>query len=110
MSSPGGLIGGVPVTGLTEADQGLKGELMAVSTVPQLCNDVGVEKIHIGVREFKCMGASPPHDHPHIFLDMGGDNQIICPYCSTLYVHDARLAADQTDPPNAVHHEQAQPV
>ena len=35
------------------------------------------------------MGARPPHDHPHVYLDMGADSQILCPYCSTLYVHDA---------------------
>jgi hypothetical protein len=45
------------------------------------------------------MGARPPHDHPHVFLDMGADGQLLCPYCSTLYVFDARLAPDQTDPP-----------
>ena len=32
------------------------------------------------------MGARAPFDHPHVFLDMGADSQILCPYCSTLYV------------------------
>ncbi len=68
------------------------------SRIPHLANDQGVEKIAIGVREFQCMGARPPHDHPHVYLDMGADNQILCPYCSTLYVHDPRLAFDETDP------------
>ena len=27
--------------------------------------------IRVGVKEFMCMGASPPMDHPHIFIDMG---------------------------------------
>ena len=44
------------------------------------------------------MGARPPYDHPHVYLDMGADGQILCPYCSTLYVHDARLAPDATEP------------
>jgi hypothetical protein len=44
------------------------------------------------------MGARPPFDHPHIYLDMGADSQILCPYCSTLYVHNAGLAPAQTDP------------
>ena len=44
------------------------------------------------------MGARPPHDHPHVYLDMGAESQILCPYCSTLYIHDAALAADQTRP------------
>jgi uncharacterized Zn-finger protein len=77
--------------------------IMAGHGVPHFCNDVGVEKIHIGVREFNCMGAKPPHDHPHIYLDMGSDNQIVCPYCSTLYLHDPNLASDQSDPPYCLH-------
>lgn len=75
---------------------------MAGHIVPHLANDVGAEKIFIGVREFKCMGARPPVDHPHVFLDMGHDTQILCPYCSTLFVFDARLHADETDPTNAI--------
>ncbi len=72
---------------------------MATYGVPHFCNDIGVEKIHIGVKEFQCMGARPPADHPHVYLDMGSDNQIVCPYCSTLYVYDPNLGADQSDPP-----------
>lgn len=75
---------------------------MAAPTVPHFANDLGVEKIFIGVQEFKCMGARPPHDHPHVFLDMGADSQILCPYCSTLYVHDPRLGANDTQPPGCV--------
>ena len=32
--------------------------------------------------------AKPPFDHPHIFIDMGGDNKAICSYCSTRFVYD----------------------
>ena len=52
----------------------------------------------LGVKEFQCMGARPPHDHPHVYLDMGADSQILCPYCSTLYVHNSGLEPGQTDP------------
>ncbi|MCB1526782.1 MAG: zinc-finger domain-containing protein [Hyphomicrobiaceae bacterium] len=71
---------------------------MASSVVPHFANDKGVEKIFIGVKEFQCMGARPPYDHPHVFLDMGADGQILCPYCSTLYVHDPRLKPTESDP------------
>ncbi len=71
---------------------------MADRLVPHFANDQGVEKIHIGVREFQCMGARPPHDHPHVYLDMGSDDRILCPYCSTLYVFADRLEPGQTDP------------
>jgi uncharacterized Zn-finger protein len=71
---------------------------MAADIIPYFANDKGVEKIFIGVKEFKCMGARPPFDHPHVYLDMGSDSQLVCPYCSTLYIHDPRLRVDQSDP------------
>ena len=71
---------------------------MADQPTPQFHNDMGIPVIEIGAREFECIGATPPFDHPHIFLDMGGDTEIICPYCSTVYRRDDALAADETVP------------
>jgi uncharacterized Zn-finger protein len=71
---------------------------MAAHVVPHLANDDGVETVTVGVKEFQCMGARPPFDHPHVYLDMGADGQIICPYCSTLYVYDAALGPTETRP------------
>ena len=71
---------------------------MAGHVVPHFANDEGAETVRVGVKEFQCMGARAPFDHPHVYLDMGADSQIICPYCSTLYVHDPRLAATETEP------------
>ena len=64
---------------------------MAGGSIPHFQNDAGHPAIDIGVREFMCTGANPPFDHPHVFLDMGDDSEIICPYCSTLYRHDRSL-------------------
>lgn len=75
---------------------------MAAGVVPHFANDKGVEKIFVGVKELQCMGASAPFDHPHVFLDMGGDNQVLCPYCSTLYIHDGRLAATDSEPAGCI--------
>ena len=41
----------------------------------------------------------PPFDHPHVFLDMGDADEIICPYCSTLFRHDAGLDPHAARPP-----------
>jgi uncharacterized Zn-finger protein len=72
---------------------------MAERMVPHFHNDPGVSVIEIGAREFMCVGATPPFDHPHVFLDMGGADEIICPYCSTLYRFNASLGADAARPP-----------
>ena len=65
---------------------------MTEMIVPHFHNDPGVSVIEIGAREFMCVGATPPLDHPHVYLDMGGDNELICPYCSTLYRFDPTLS------------------
>jgi uncharacterized Zn-finger protein len=77
-------------------------DIMAQTLTPHFVNDQGVDRIKIGVKELQCMGASPPFDHPHVYLDMGAEGQIVCPYCSTLYVYDQALRATETDPPGCV--------
>ena len=72
---------------------------MADHVIPHFHNDAGVGVIEVGAREFMCIGARPPFDHPHIFLDMGGDDEIICSYCSTLYRFDPGLAPHAARPP-----------
>lgn len=71
---------------------------MADHVVPHFHNDPGAAAIEIGSKEFMCIGASPPFDHPHVFLDMGDAGEIICPYCSTLYRHDPSLGAGEARP------------
>jgi hypothetical protein len=44
------------------------------------------------------VGANPPFDHPHVYLDMGSDDEKVCPYCSTLYRYTPELAATETRP------------
>ncbi|SOE08345.1 uncharacterized Zn-finger protein [Hoeflea halophila] len=71
---------------------------MADHKIPHFQNDAGHAAIEIGVKEFMCVGANPPYDHPHVFLDMGADSEKICPYCSTLYKYNAALHGDDTVP------------
>ena len=71
---------------------------MAESVVPHFHNDLGVAAIEIGAKEFMCVGALPPFDHPHVFCDMGDDTEIVCPYCSTLYKYDPKLDPHQARP------------
>ncbi len=64
-----------------------------VTEYPKFKNDSGLPEIQIGVKQFKCTGVSAPHDHPHIYLDMGGTDSIICPYCATRFRYGADLGS-----------------
>jgi|TARA_B110000881_G_C18048117_1_gene258239 uncharacterized Zn-finger protein len=58
---------------------------MKNSKIPKITNDKGKKTIVVEYKKFKCLGAKPPHDHPHTFLDIGRKEDITCPYCGTLY-------------------------
>jgi len=78
---------------------------MTDTIIPHFHNDLGVAVIEIGAREFMCVGAKPPFDHPHVYCDMGEDAEYICPYCSTLYRHDPKLAPNEARPAECALHE-----
>jgi len=42
---------------------------------PIFTHDAGVSLIEIGSKEFMCVGANPPFDHPHVSLDLGNDKR-----------------------------------
>jgi uncharacterized Zn-finger protein len=81
--------------------------IMAENYVPHFHNTSGAPLIEIGAREFMCIGAMPPFDHPHVFLDLGDATDIICPYCSTLFRFDATLDPHAARPPECALTEQA---
>jgi uncharacterized Zn-finger protein len=65
---------------------------------PRFFNELGVRSIDVGAAAFDCMGAMPPHDHPHVYLNMGEQTEILCPYCSTEYRFNAALRWNETIP------------
>jgi uncharacterized Zn-finger protein len=79
--------------------------LMAEHFTPKFQNDAGVAAVDIGAKEFECIGAKPPFDHPHIFIDMGDEREVVCPYCSTLYRYDPALPRHGARPADALFRE-----
>ncbi len=71
---------------------------MSDHSTPHFHNTAGHRVIHVGTKEFMCIGALPPLDHPHIYIDMGDATEIICEYCSTLYKYNPALHGDETNP------------
>ena len=58
---------------------------------PHFHNQPGLPALKVRTRKFMCIGALPPFDHPHIFIDMGDELDIVCSYCSTRFVYDGSL-------------------
>ena len=73
-------------------------ELLQMQSYPKFHNEIGVPIVRVGCREFECIGATPPQDHPHIYLNMGDDGEIVCPYCSMVFHFDPNLGAHEADP------------
>ena len=69
-------------------------------------NGSGAPEIRVSVKEFMCIGAPPPFDHPHIFIDLGDDDEHVCPYCSTLYRYTPALAPGAAKPEECVWHDE----
>ena len=44
----------------------------------------------------------PPQDHPHIYINMGEADTILCPYCGTAFRFDPRLTPLEADPPDSL--------
>jgi uncharacterized Zn-finger protein len=82
--------------------QSLRLESMPGGGYLKFRNDRGVREICIGVREFKCIGESPPQDHPHVYINMGRADAILCPYCGTQFRFDPQLTPLEADPPDSL--------
>ncbi|TWT13714.1 zinc-finger domain-containing protein [Reyranella sp. CPCC 100927] len=71
------------------------------SPYPKFRNDNAAAEIRIGARAFHCIGVTPPHDHPHVYINMGEQDVILCPYCGTSFRFDSRLGPFAADPGDA---------
>ena len=47
------------------------------------------ETIYINETVAACDGGDEPHGHPRVFLNLGPDGKVECPYCSRLFVNRA---------------------
>ena len=61
------------------------------------------ETIYINETIAACNGGGGPLGHPRVFLNLGRDGKVECPYCSRLFVNRAMQepAGGATTPPRA---------
>jgi uncharacterized Zn-finger protein len=88
-------------SGLSRSPPIAKASIDVGQQLSKFKNDRGVPEIRIGVREFECIGISPPQDHPRVYINMGEADTILCPYCATRFCFDPRLTASDADPPDS---------
>jgi hypothetical protein len=53
-------------SGLSRSPPNTKASIGVGQRLSKFRNDRGVPEIRVGVSEFKCIGISPPQDHPHV--------------------------------------------
>ena len=53
---------------------------------PEIKKDKHREIEYTNSEKLSCNGLDGPLGHPKVYLDMGDKNQIICPYCSKLFI------------------------
>jgi uncharacterized Zn-finger protein len=55
------------------------------------------ETIYINETVAACDGGDEPLGHPRVFLSLGPDGKVECPYCSRLFVNRAMQGTDTAD-------------
>jgi len=99
-SEGGGLA--APTSSRQSALGGNNDQIDEPTYISKLHNDAGVLEIQIGMQEFECIGASPPHDHPHVYLNLGLSDVMLCPYCATVFRYAPMLAPNSVIPVNSI--------
>ncbi|MBK8458121.1 MAG: zinc-finger domain-containing protein [Phyllobacteriaceae bacterium] len=79
---------------------------MAGHGVPHFHNDGGLKRSSSAPRS-SCASGPSAFRSPHVFLDMGAENEKVCPYCSTRYIFDSALGAQESRPSGCVYHAKA---
>ena len=60
------------------------------------------ETVFVDKKRVSCDGGGGALGHPRVWLEMGEETQVECPYCDCLFVLDPEKAKAQTHPPVAV--------
>ena len=48
------------------------------------------ETIYVDTAVVACNGGGGPLGHPKVYLNLGPDRQVECPYCSRLFIHKSK--------------------
>ena len=54
-------------------------------TPPDIKDDLNLDIEFVSSKKVSCDGGGGVLGHPKVYLEMGDEDQIICPYCSKLF-------------------------
>jgi uncharacterized Zn-finger protein len=68
--------------------------LIAVAAIPSTQKPTmqPFETILVDTMIAACNGGGGPLGHPRVYLNLSAEGQVVCPYCSRLYVNEAKRA------------------
>tara|TARA_Y100001935_G_C17206346_1_gene457763 strand:- start:358 stop:534 length:177 start_codon:yes stop_codon:yes gene_type:complete len=52
---------------------------------PDIKDDTSINVEVVSSKKVSCDGGGGALGHPRVFLEMGNEDQIVCPYCSKLF-------------------------
>ena len=67
---------------------------MAAENLPQNIDETDIprETVRVATKRVACNGGGGALGHPQVWLNLGEDGAIMCPYCSVEFVHEGSAA------------------
>jgi uncharacterized Zn-finger protein len=59
------------------------------------------ETIYVDTRTVSCNGGGGALGHPLVYLNLGPNHRVECPYCSRLYIQEQAKSAHESQPPHS---------
>jgi uncharacterized Zn-finger protein len=60
------------------------------------------ETLHVNSKKISCNGGSTALGHPLVYLNMGKNDYVICPYCSKYFTIKSKAKPSSPKPKNKI--------
>jgi len=60
---------------------------MIHNDITKVQTNTSLKSIIVTTNKVMCCGSSRPFDHPHIYLPLTKNGEILCPYCNVKYIY-----------------------
>lgn len=60
---------------------------MIDNNITKLLSNTPLKSIIVTTLKVMCCGSAKPFDHPHIYLPLTKNGEVLCPYCNIKYIY-----------------------